>query len=98
MKSTINMARLIVAMTPKGGIGRNNILPWHCRRIQKLFKEKTIGCKVLFGRKTLNSLPPLPDREVYCIPRNPSSINTNGRQVQLLSEDMIDTFREMNRL
>ena len=79
MKSTTNMARLIVAMT-KGGIGRNNNLPWQCSEELKLFKEKTIGCKVRSDGNA-QSLPPLPGRKVYCISRNPSNINTNGRHV-----------------
>ena len=58
--------KLIFASTHKGVIGLDNKLPWNLPEDLKLFKEKTLNCTVLMGRKTYESLPssmkPLPNR------------------------------------
>ena len=53
----------IFAMTRKGVIGKNNALPWHLPGDLKRFKSLTLGCPVLMGRKTYESIgKPLPGR------------------------------------
>ena len=67
---------LIAAVTPSGGIGKNNALLWHEPADQKHFRQVTMGCPVLMGRKTWDSLPerfrPLPGRQNIVITRNGS--------------------------
>lgn len=64
---------LIAAVTPSGGIGKNNALLWHEPADQKHFRQVTMGCPVIMGRKTWDSLPdrfrPLPGRQNIVITR-----------------------------
>ncbi len=57
---------IIVAIDEKGGIGKNNTLPWHIPADLKHFKEITTGGTVIMGRNTWESIPekfrPLPNR------------------------------------
>jgi len=57
---------IIVAIDEKGGIGKNNTLPWHLPADLKHFKELTTGGTVIMGRNTWESIPekfrPLPNR------------------------------------
>ncbi len=53
----------IVAMSENDAIGRDNDLPWRLPDDLKFFKRTTMGCPVLMGRKTFESLGrPLPGR------------------------------------
>ena len=47
---------LIVACSKNYVIGRLNSLPWHISEDLKKFKEITINCAVVMGRKTFESL------------------------------------------
>lgn len=61
---------LIVAMTPDRVIGINNTLPWHLPRDLQHFKKTTMGCPVIMGRKTWDSIGrPLPGRVNIVITR-----------------------------
>ncbi len=57
---------LIFARAANGVIGRANALPWHLPEDMAHFKRTTLGCPVIMGRKTWDSLPakfrPLPGR------------------------------------
>jgi dihydrofolate reductase len=57
---------LIFARAAHGVIGFNNALPWHLPEDLAHFKRTTLGCPVIMGRKTWDSLPhkfrPLPGR------------------------------------
>ncbi len=46
---------LIAAVDQKGGIGRDNRLPWHLSDDLKHFRRLTLGHHVLMGRKTYQS-------------------------------------------
>ncbi len=50
--------KLIFARAANGVIGRNNTLPWHLPEDMAHFKRLTMGCPVIMGRKTWDSLPP----------------------------------------
>ncbi len=66
---------LIFARARNGVIGRNGTLPWHLPEDLAHFKRTTLGCPVVMGRKTWESLPPkfrpLPGRRNIVITRNP---------------------------
>ena len=57
---------LIFARAANGVIGNHNTLPWHLPEDMAHFKRTTLGCPVIMGRKTWDSLPtkfrPLPGR------------------------------------
>jgi len=57
---------LIFARSSNGVIGKAGIMPWHLPEDLAHFKRSTLGCPVIMGRKTWDSLPtrfrPLPGR------------------------------------
>jgi dihydrofolate reductase len=65
---------LIYARAANGVIGKDNALPWHLPEDMAHFKRTTLGCPVIMGRKTWDSLPPrfrpLPGRLNIVVSRN----------------------------
>ena len=58
---------MIVAMAANRCIGRDNRMPWHLPADLAHFKRTTVGCPVIMGRKTFESIlatlgKPLPGR------------------------------------
>ncbi|MDH4479544.1 MAG: dihydrofolate reductase [Rhodoferax sp.] len=49
---------LIFARAANGVIGNQGTLPWHLPEDLAHFKQCTLGCPVIMGRKTWDSLPP----------------------------------------
>lgn len=47
----------IVAVSDNWAIGRAGDLPWHISEDLKYFKKTTLGCPVIMGRRTWESLP-----------------------------------------
>jgi dihydrofolate reductase len=66
---------LIYARAANGVIGKDNALPWHLPEDMAHFKRQTMGCPVVMGRKTWDSLPPrfrpLPGRRNVVLTRDP---------------------------
>ncbi len=64
---------LIWAQARNGVIGRNNTIPWRLQEDMAHFKQTTMGCPVIMGRKTWDSLPPkfrpLPGRQNIVVTR-----------------------------
>lgn len=64
---------LIAAVARNGVIGRGNALVWHDPVDAKHFRTTTMGCPVIMGRKTWDSLPakfrPLPGRRNIVVTR-----------------------------
>lgn len=73
MKSRPTLA-LIAALDRQRGIGRGGELLWHERADQQHFRAVTMGCPVIMGRKTWDSLPPkfrpLPGRRNVVVTAN----------------------------
>lgn len=65
---------IIVAASDNNVIGCDANLPWHLPTDMKFFKEKTLGKKVIMGRKCWDSIPekfrPLPNRENIVVTRD----------------------------
>ena len=66
---------MIVAMAANRAIGMENRMPWHLPADLKHFKAATMGCPVIMGRKTFESIiatlgKPLPGRKNIVITRN----------------------------
>ncbi|HWP11560.1 MAG TPA: dihydrofolate reductase [Ramlibacter sp.] len=66
---------LIFARARNGVIGKAGGLPWHLPEDMAHFKQVTMGCPVIMGRKTWESLPerfrPLPGRTNIVVTRQP---------------------------
>lgn len=66
---------IIAAVARNGCIGCNNELLFHLSEDQQHFRRVTMGCPVIMGRKTWDSLPsrfrPLPGRRNIVVTRNP---------------------------
>jgi len=63
---------LIAAVARNGAIGKDNQLLSRISEDLKFFKRTTLGCPVLMGRKTWDSIGrPLPGRRNIVITRNP---------------------------
>ena len=66
---------LIAAVARNGAIGKGNALLWRESADQQHFRRVTMGCPVIMGRKTWDSLPerfrPLPGRVNIVVTSNP---------------------------
>lgn len=77
------MINIIVCAQEDGGIGYQGDLIWKIPKDQAKFKELTMGCPVVMGRKTWESLPaPLEGRENIVLSRKPHTDCTNCRSVE----------------
>jgi len=65
---------IIAAVARNGAIGRGNALLFNEPADQRHFRQTTLGCPVIMGRKTWDSLPPrfrpLPGRRNVVVSRN----------------------------
>uniref|UniRef100_A0A6C0CZ30 Thymidylate synthase n=1 Tax=viral metagenome TaxID=1070528 RepID=A0A6C0CZ30_9ZZZZ len=76
------MFNVILAIDPDNGIGKNGILPWNCKDEIELFKKNTMGTILIMGKNTVNTLPYLPNREIYCVTSDISFSNTITNNVK----------------
>jgi len=74
--ATPTRLHLIYARARNGVIGRDNQLPWHLPEDMAHFRQTTLGCPVIMGRKTWDSLlpkfRPLPGRLNIVVTRDPT--------------------------
>lgn len=69
---------IIAAVAEDGAIGRGNELLWHLGEDLKYFKRTTLGCPVIMGRRTFESIGrPLPGRHNIVISK--TLANGDGR-------------------
>ena len=81
--------KAILAMTPNGGIGLNNQLPWVSLECDlKRFKELTTGGTIVMGRATWDSLPkkPLPNRKSIVISSADLDLPEGVEQIRSIEE------------
>ena len=70
---------LIVAYARNRCIGKDNTLPWKLPGDLAHFKRTTLGCPIIMGRKTWDSLGrPLPGRRNIVISRDPGKSLTGA--------------------
>ena len=69
---------IILAVDKNGGLGLKNKLPWYISDELKIFKEKTLNSIVIVGRKTLETLPCLKNRQIFCVTRNTTNVKSNN--------------------
>lgn len=78
---------LIVAYSTNRTIGRDNALPWKLPGDLAHFKRTTMGCPVIMGRKTWESLGrPLPGRRNIVITRQTGYQATGAETVTSLDQ------------
>jgi len=67
---------VIAAVARNGAIGLDGTMPWQLKADLAHFRRTTMGCPVVMGRKTWDSLPPtfrpLPGRRNLVVTRNPA--------------------------
>lgn len=78
---------LIAAADANWGIGLNGNLPWKAPADLKNFKARTMGGTLIVGRKTKDTLPPLPGRRVI-------SVSRSGQGDYLSVEDVFLALQE----
>ena len=85
--------RLIWAQDRNCVIGVGNGLPWRVPEDSRRFQALTMGCAVVMGRRTWDSLPasyrPLPGRENWVLTRN-STWSADGAVRASSLEEVID--------
>ncbi|WP_186419342.1 dihydrofolate reductase [Bosea sp. CS1GBMeth4] len=63
---------VVAAVAENGVIGRDNQLIWRLRTDLRRFRELTMGCPIVMGRKTFLSIgKPLPGRQTVVLSRDP---------------------------
>ena len=66
------MITLVAALSLDGVIGRDGDLPWRLPDDLKRFKRLTMGCPMIMGRRTWDSIGrPLPGRRTLVLSRRP---------------------------
>lgn len=91
------MIDIIIAMTKNGGIGLNNKLSWKCKEELKLFKEKTMDNILIMGRKTVENLPYLPGREIWCITHDKNLDTSSYKNNVTIYTDLTKLENDMNK-
>ncbi len=77
---------IIVATSLNHAIGKNNQLLWHLPADLKFFKTTTMGCPVVMGRKTFQSIGrTLPGRKNVIITRDGNFNSENQFDIEVVS-------------
>ncbi|MBI5258415.1 MAG: dihydrofolate reductase [Burkholderiales bacterium] len=81
---------LIAAVARNGAIGHGNQLLWRLPEDMRHFRAQTMGCPVIMGRKTWDSVPerfrPLPGRQNIVVTRQPQWSAPGALVVHTLDE------------
>ena len=81
---------VICAMSKNGVIGKDNGLPWNLPGDLKHFKETTLGCPIIMGRKTWDSIGrPLPGRTNIIVTRR-GEVGSDGIKIADSFESALD--------
>jgi dihydrofolate reductase len=84
---------LVAAVARNGVIGKDNKLLWHLPEDMKHFRRVTLGCPVIMGRKTWDSLPerfrPLPGRTNIVVTRNAQWAATGAKVAHSVEQALV---------
>lgn len=95
---TTPLIQLVVAYADNRVIGRNNTLPWRLPSDLAHFKQVTMGCPIIMGRNTWDSLGrPLPGRPNLVISRNPD-LQPTGATVYASLDKALAACHDSNRV
>ena len=89
---------IILALDKNGGIGLKNNIPWYISEELKLFKEKTLNSIVIVGRKTLENLPQLKDRQIFCISKSTNNIKKSKNDVVVCFNNIEEAIEQSIKL
>lgn len=82
--------KLLSCLDINNGIGKNGKLPWYVPEDLKVFKQETLGKKIILGRKTLEKLPYLKEREIYGLSNTLSGeVQYGNNLVRFIKEEEI---------
>jgi dihydrofolate reductase len=88
---------LIAAIADNGVIGRDNQLIWRLRTDLRRFRELTMGCPIIMGRKTFLSIgKPLPGRQTVVLSRDPS-FQPDGVYVVPALDQALETSQRLGK-
>ncbi len=91
------LIQIVVAYARNRVIGRDNDLPWRLPGDLAHFKRSTMGCPIIMGRKTWESLGrPLPGRHNIVISRN-AAYAASGATVCATLSDALDACADEPR-
>lgn len=95
------MFNIIVAVSKQAngklGIGKDNKMAWKCIKELRLFKEKTMECVLIMGRSTVEDLPALKGRDIYCLSKTNNDFNRRiiiGKNTVRLFNNFSDAVRD----
>ena len=88
---------IIVAIAKNHVIGRDGQLPWHLPSDLQHFKKTTMGCPLIMGRKTFDSIgKPLPGRDNIVLTRD-IDLQIPGCVVMHSVQDAIEYCRDQEK-
>jgi dihydrofolate reductase / thymidylate synthase len=79
------MIELILAIGKDNELGYKNSLPWKCTEEMAIFKEKTLNCVLIVGRKTAEYLPYLRDRKIVCLTKKNPDTSSWKNEVSIIN-------------
>ena len=78
---TENGYEIIFARNEKWVIGKDGKLPWNCKEDLELFKNLTKDSVLIAGRKTIQTLPKLEGRIVFCLSHKIPLVDNNNSKI-----------------
>jgi dihydrofolate reductase/thymidylate synthase len=91
------MFDIIIACQKNGGIGYLLQLPWSGNKDElSLFKNKTLNSILIMGRKTVETLPYLKNRIIYCLSKQHPLVPNKPYNVQKYTELTINKLGKNN--
>ncbi len=85
---------MIAAMSQNRVIGLDNQMPWHLPADLQFFKKTTLGCPIIMGRKTYDSIGrPLPGRLNIILSRD-AKLKIEGCSVVSSLDDALTLAKE----
>lgn len=92
MEAQSKEINIIVAMANNRAIGKNNQLLWHLPNDLQFFKRTTMGCPIIMGRKTYESIGRLlPGRQNVIISRS-AEYQVEGATICHSLKEAVDTI------
>ena len=89
---------IIAAIGYDRELGKDNTLLWHMPADLKYFKKMTMGCPMIMGRKTYDSIGrPLPGRRTLVVTRN-IDFSATGTEVYHSLEAALETCKNIPRV
>ena len=94
MSSMANIPLALIASVARNGvIGSDNGLVWHEPEDKRWFRRQTMGCPVVMGRKTWDSLParfrPLPGRANIVVTRQTGLLADGAQAAPSLADALL---------